>query len=151
MNKIKNIIVIFILSFIFNISGVFAYISSVVSLSDFHLPVTQVTAVISNRQKNDMGNQVLRLSFVSFNRNVEFRMHDNKLEYTNRNFIELKYNGGNQIFELGSFLYPNDTLAMSVTVPGTKRIELRTSGYFLDTTSISGTWYLSKSDYLADK
>ncbi|MEG0909265.1 MAG: hypothetical protein RSH78_02760, partial [Bacilli bacterium] len=72
MNKIKNIIVIFILSFIFNISGVFAYISSVVSLSDFHLPVTQVTAVISNRQKNDMGNQVLRLSFVSFNRDVEF-------------------------------------------------------------------------------
>lgn len=33
--------------------------------------------------------------------------------------------------------------------PGTKQIELRTALYFLDTTSISGTWYLSKNDYLS--
>ena len=46
-------------------------------------------------------------------------------------------------------LYSNDTLAASILYPGTKKIELRTALCFLDTTSISGTWYLSKNDYLS--
>ena len=75
----------------------------------------------------------------------KFRMYDSNLEYSTDNFTTLSYNGGTNVFELNS----SDTLAASILYPETKKIELRTALYFLDTTSISGTWYLSKNDYLS--
>ena len=64
-------------------------------------------------------------------------------------FTTLSYSGGANVFKLNSSLYSNDTLAASILYPETKQIELRTALYFLDTTSISGTLYLSKNDYLS--
>ena len=76
----------------------------------------------------------------------KFRMYDSNLGNSTNNFTTLSYSGGTNVFELNSSLYSNDTLAASILYPGTKQIELRTALYFLDTTSISGTWYLSKND-----
>ena len=79
----------------------------------------------------------------------KFRMYDSNLGNSTNNFTTLSYSGGTNVFELNSSLYSNDTLAASILYPGTKQIELRTALYFLDTTSIIRTWYLSKNDYLS--
>ena len=75
----------------------------------------------------------------------KFRMYDSNLGNSTNNFTTLSYSGGTNVFELNS----SDTLAASILYPETKKIELRRALYFLDTTSISGTWYLSKNDYLS--
>ena len=75
----------------------------------------------------------------------KFRMYDSNLGNSTNNFTTLSYSGGTNVFELNL----SDTLAASILYPETKKIELRTALYFLDTTSISGTWYLSKNDYLS--
>lgn len=149
MKFVKKLFIMFVFSFLIATSGVKAYISSVVNLANFNLPVTKTTAVISNKVKNDMDSQVLKLTFVTLNRNIQFRMYDSNIGYSTDNFTTLSYNGGTNVFELNSSLYANNTLAASILYPGTKKIELRTALYFLDTTSISGTWYLSKNDYLS--
>ena len=79
----------------------------------------------------------------------KFRMYDSNLGNSTNNFTTLSYSGGTNVFELNSSSYANNTLTASILYPGTKQIELRTALYFLDTTSISGTWYLSKNDYLS--
>ena len=79
----------------------------------------------------------------------KFRMYDSNLGYGIDNFTTLSYSGGTNVFELNSSLYANNTLTASILYSETKQIELRTALYFLDTTSISGTWYLSKNDYLS--
>ena len=79
----------------------------------------------------------------------KFRMYDSNLGYSTDNFTTLSYSGGTNVFELNSSLYSNDTLAASILYSETKQIELRTALCFLDTTSISGTWYLSKNDCLS--
>ena len=79
----------------------------------------------------------------------KFRMYDSNLGYSTDNFTTLSYSGGTNVSELNSSLYANNTLTASILYPGTKQIELRTALYFLDTTSISETWYLSKNDYLS--
>ena len=75
----------------------------------------------------------------------KYRIYDFNLGCSTGNFTTLSYSGGTNVFELNS----SDTLAESILYPGTKKIELRTALYFLDTTSISGTLYLSKNDYLS--
>ena len=75
----------------------------------------------------------------------KFRMYDSNIGYSIDNFTTLSYSGGTNVFELNS----SDTLAASILYSETKQIELRTALCFLDTTSISGTWYLSKNDYLS--
>ena len=75
----------------------------------------------------------------------KFRMYDSNLGNSTDIFTTLSYSGGTNVFELNS----SDTLAASILYPETKKIELRRALYFLDTTSISGTWYLSKNDYLS--
>ena len=75
----------------------------------------------------------------------KFRMYDSNLGNSTNNFTTLSYSGGTNVFELNS----SDTLAASILYPETKKIELRRALYFLDTTSISGTLYLSKNDYLS--
>ena len=79
----------------------------------------------------------------------KFRMYDSNLGYSTDNFTTLSYSGGTNVFELNSSLYSNDTLAASILYTETKKIELRTKLYFLDTTSISGTKKKKKNDYLS--
>ena len=128
----KKIIVLFLFSFLFHVSGASA--NAYVYLTNFTVNaysnetyVTQLTKTIDGPQSLIVGTYL--------NRNLKIRM-------VSQNSTSSIYNGdtgyGQTAFTLGNDL--NSSYTTYIYFTGNKKLYMKTSAYWLDTTAVNGLW-----------
>ena len=136
----KKIIVLFLFSFLFHVSG--AYANAYVYFTNFTVNaysnetyVTQLTKTIDGPQSLIVGTYL--------NRNLKIRM-------VSQNSTSSIYNGdtgyyktlsigdGQTAFTLGNDL--NSSYTTYIYFTGNKKLYMKTSAYWLDTTAVNGLW-----------
>jgi hypothetical protein len=148
MKSIKVIFGVLVLSFVLNIAGASA--SDKVFFTGYEIPASRKTATISDKVKTDYSSEVIKIIGTYMNRDIQFKITDSELGATNNNYQTLSVGSSEVVYAIGSDSNTVRALSLSAIIAGTKKLELRTSGYWLgSTTSFSGSWWLSLSDWEA--
>ena len=113
-----------------------------VNFTGFELPVARTTAVRDNKIKNDEDRQALFIISTTSDRNFEFWVYDYTLGQ-NTDTVNANFSGDVKTIYKGDTGRPDDAPWFLV---GTKKLNMRTTGYHFTTTIFNGTWYLSERD-----
>lgn len=146
MKSIKFIVVVLILSFILNLTGVVAYLSDISHVSGYKIPAWSGVTSISNKNKNDFGSEVIQIVGTSFDRDIQFQIYDNDIGAT-ANYQTLSVGSVEVSYAIGKNTAAASALSLSAMSVGVKKLNLKTAVNWLSETSFTGAWWLSLSDW----
>lgn len=101
-----------------------------------NLKVLSGTTTQDTLTKTGIDNQVLYLTFVESNRNLEFKINSSTWQIINSPL--------NHAYDIHGGVFQKN-IAIN---PGEKTLYMKTKTWYTDTTSVAGSWWMSKSDFL---
>lgn len=144
----KNIKVLFLLlCFSFLTGGICTKaMSDYASFVGFVIPKSKGTVTISNKVKSDNAYELIEIHGTTLNRNLAVKVVDPN--YTdNDNYITISVGDDYVYYMLGSQSSLSTATYRSYVYAGTKTMYIRTAVKWLNSTTASGTWWLSRDDF----
>ena len=142
MKLVKALVITLIASFALGSLNINAFVSDVVSFSNWQLPSWKGSITTAHKEKNTYGGQVIYTIGTYFDRDVQYKINDHE-GYGSTNWRTISVNGKNIVTRINA----NTTANTPVLFAGTKSLSMRTASNWLSSTSYSGSWWLSESDY----
>lgn len=146
MKSIKFIVVVLIVSFVLNLTGVVAYVSDISHVSGYKIPAWKGVTSISNKNKREYGSEVIQIVGTSYDRDIQFQIYDRDRGAT-ANYQTLSVGSGEVSYAIGRNTAAAAALSISAMETGVKTLNLKTAGNWLSETSFTGAWWLSLSDW----